>query len=250
MINNLLVLFCLLNQPTESLPPDYWTFKGEKIGLHESIPWTVTNRDDDIDQWAVVNLRNGDLVHFAGESTKWGFPFGRYIKDASASKYTHTGIVEHMGGVVNVYDMDEAGLRRIRFSQYMREAIQGQICVQRLKPVYITYGDEAVGMAEDLYYDEPAFDYDFRMGNKSLYCTEFIHKIFIQQRLLLSQPVKLGDFPNIDQCVLRTFVVIAGSYVLSERPVSLDQKVYIVGNKSIGILSSKYLEIIFEGKIP
>lgn len=241
LFNLLLWTYFSLSTKTD-YPADYWVAEGRT--KYERV-FSPTDQD----RWAEKTLRPGDIVCRRGNAVKFGFNFSNYISNVTESKYSHCGMVSFSYWI---YDMDEAGLRQLPFSEFMKESSDGNIVVLRLKK---EYDDGEVRTNALLYvwnqfWASKKFDYNFSLTTERFYCAELITKSYAESRILLSAPVKIGDLPAIENFPLSTFVVQTGLQLLSGHNLPYERGVYIIGNDRIGLLSSRYLYRVYEGKVP
>ena len=89
------------------------------------------------------------------------------------------------------------------------------------------------------------FDYEFRMDDDALYCLELTEKAFRSQGLALSEPVRIGDWENLTSYPLTALAIPLVSRLMLERPITLEQPVYLPGNERHGVWASPLLETVF-----
>jgi hypothetical protein len=83
------------------------------------------------------------------------------------------------------------------------------------------------------------------MDDAALYCLELTEKAFRSQGLALSEPVRIGDWEHLGRYPLTALAIPFGSGMVLERPISLDQPVYVPGNERQGVWASPLLETVF-----
>ena len=88
------------------------------------------------------------------------------------------------------------------------------------------------------------FDYEFRPDDTALYCVELTEKAFRSQGLVLSEPVKIGDWEHLDSYPLTALATPIVSGLMLEHPITLEQPVYLPGNERQGIWASPLLETV------
>ena len=88
------------------------------------------------------------------------------------------------------------------------------------------------------------FDYEFRPDDTALYCVELTEKAFRSQGLVLSEPVKIGDWEHLDSYPLTALATPVVSGLMLEHPITLEQPVYLPGNERQGIWASPLLETV------
>jgi hypothetical protein len=88
------------------------------------------------------------------------------------------------------------------------------------------------------------FDFEFRLDDSALYCLELTEKAFRSQGLVLSEPVRIGDWEYLSSFSL-TAVAMPQATRLVGRPITLDQPVYLPGNDRQGMWASPLLETVF-----
>ena len=88
------------------------------------------------------------------------------------------------------------------------------------------------------------FDSGFRMDDDSLYCLELTEKAFRSQGLALSEPVRIGDWEYLASFPLTAFLIPPVSGLVLDRPITLEQPVYVPGNERNGVWASPLLETV------
>ena len=83
------------------------------------------------------------------------------------------------------------------------------------------------------------------MEDDSLYCVELTEKAFRSQGLALSEPVRIGDWEYLASFPLTAFLVPAVSGLMLDRPITLEQPIYVPGNERHGVWASPLLETVF-----
>ena len=89
------------------------------------------------------------------------------------------------------------------------------------------------------------FDNSFRMEDDSLYCLELTEKAFRSQGLALSEPVRIGDWEYLASFPLTALLIPPVSGLVLDRPITLEQPVYVPGNERQGVWASPLLETVF-----
>ena len=70
--------------------------------------------------------------------------------------------------------------------------------VKRLKPEYRHRIPGVIGYCRSKFEQQVPFDYEFRPDDAALYCVELTEKAFRSQGLVLSQPVRIGDWEHLE----------------------------------------------------
>ncbi len=83
------------------------------------------------------------------------------------------------------------------------------------------------------------------MEDDSLYCLELTEKAFRSQGLALSEPVRIGDWEYLASFPLTAFLIPSVSGLMLDRPITLEQPVYVPGNERHGVWASPLLETVF-----
>jgi len=209
-------------------------------------PIPMTARMTQWDRWGRTALRDGDIVFRHGDArTMLGFlPLSRFIAHASGSAFSHTGIVAIESGDPVVYDCSSWGVQRQPLSVWMLDSI-GSFGVKRLKGHLSRHIPGVLGFCRKVFEQQVAFDDEFRLDDSKLYCVELTEKAFRSQGLALSEPVRIGDWENLVHYPLTALAIIRCSGFVLERPISLDQPVYLPGNQRQGIWASRLLETVY-----
>jgi hypothetical protein len=191
-------------------------------------------------------LQVGDIVFRLGDArTLRGIaPLSQFIAGATGSPFSHTGIVAIEDGSPVVYDCSSDGVQRQPFEVWMLECV-GSIGVKRLKPEHRRHIPGVIGYCRKVYEEQVPFDYEFRMDDSALYCLELTEKAFRSQGFALSEPVRIGDWEHLSRYPLTALAIPLGSAMVFERPITLEQPVYVPGNEHHGVWASPLLETVF-----
>jgi hypothetical protein len=196
--------------------------------------------------WGRGVLRDGDILFRLGDAriVRGMFPLSRFIARATGSPFSHTGIVALEDGAPVVYDCTSAGVRRQPYEVWMLDCV-GAWGVKRLKPEHRGRIAGVLSYCREKFEQQVPFDSSFRLDDTALYCLELTEKAFRSQGLALSQPVRIGDWEHLTRYPLTTVAFLYGTELMLERPITLEQAVYLPGNESHGAWSSPLLETVF-----
>jgi len=196
--------------------------------------------------WGRKVLRDGDIVFRLGDArTLRGFvPLSWFIATATGSPFSHTAIVAIEDGSPVVYDSSSEGIRRVPFEAWMVECV-GSMGVKRPKPNYRRRIPGVIGYCRKLFEQQAPFDYEFRLDDHAFYCLELTEKAFRSQGMALSEPVRIGDWEHLTSYPLTALGIPLVSRLMLERPITLEQPVYLPGNERQGVWASQFLETVF-----
>ena len=191
-------------------------------------------------------LRQGDIVFRLGDARviRGMVPLSRFIARATGSPFSHTGIVAIEDGSPVVYDCSSAGVQRQPFEVWMLDSL-GALGVKRLKPKHRERIDGVMDYCRAAFERQVPFDNGFRMDDDSLYCLELTEKAFRSQGLALSEPVRIGDWEYLASFPLTALLIPPVSGMMLDRPITLEQPVYVPGNERHGVWASPLLETVF-----
>jgi hypothetical protein len=190
-------------------------------------------------------LRQGDIVFRLGDArvVRGLVPLSRFIARATGSPFSHTGIVAIEDGSPVIYDCSYAGIQRQPFEVWMLDSI-GALGVKRLKPEHRERIAGVIAYCRAAFERQVPFDYGFRMEDDSLYCLELTEKAFRSQGLALSEPVRIGDWAYLASFPLTAFLIQPVTGMVLDRPITLEQPVYVPGNERQGMWASPLLETV------
>ena len=197
-------------------------------------------------RWGREVLRQGDIVFRLGDARvlRGMVPLSRFIARATGSPFSHTGVVAIEDGSPVVYDCSSAGVQRQPFEVWMLDSL-GALGVKRLKLEYRARIAGVIGYCRIAYERQVPFDSGFRMDDDSLYCLELTEKAFRSEGLALSEPVRIGDWEYLASFPLTAFLIPPVSGLVLDRPITLEQPVYLPGNERHGVWASPLLETVF-----
>src|SRR5262249_35607093 len=193
-------------------------------------------------RWGRDVLREGDIVFRLGDARalRGTFPLSRFIAEATGSPFSHTGIVAVEDGSPVVYDCSSAGVQRQPFEVWMLDCV-GALGVKRLKAEHRHLIPGVMKYCRAKFEQQAPFDYEFRQDDAALYCVELTEKAFRSQGLVLSEPVRIGDWEYLGSYPLTALATPFVTGLILEHPISLEQPVYVPGNESQGVWSSPLL---------
>ncbi|AMV37789.1 YiiX/YebB-like N1pC/P60 family cysteine hydrolase [Planctomyces sp. SH-PL62] len=239
-------------EPTDWMEPPGWTgnFWGPAATLARTDgrlpPLPTTPAMAHWRDWGQGVLREGDVVFRMGDARalRGLFPLSRFIAKATNSAFSHTGIVAIEDGSPVVYDSSSAGVQRQSFEVWMLDCF-GSLGVRRLRPEHRRHIPGVLAYCRWAFESQVPFDFEFRMDDASLYCLELTEKAFRSQGLALSEAVRIGDWENLADFPLTALCFVRFSGLILDRPISLDQPVYVPGNEREGVWASPLLEQVF-----
>jgi hypothetical protein len=197
-------------------------------------------------EWGRRTLREGDIVFRMGDARSFRgmFPLSLFIAKATGSPFSHTGIVAVEDGSPVVYDCSADGVQRQPFEVWMLDCV-GSLGVKRLKPEHRSHIPGVIRFCREVFEQQVPFDPAFSMDDGALYCLELTEKAFRSQRLLLSRPVRIGDWEHLNRYPLSALTMPFFSRLVAGRPIMLEQLVYVPGNDYEGVWASPLLETVF-----
>ena len=197
-------------------------------------------------RWGREVLRQGDIVFRLGDARvmRGMVPLSRFIARATGSPFSHTGVVAIEDGSPVVYDCSSLGIQRQPFEVWMLDCV-GALGVKRLKPGHRERIAGVIEYCRAAFERQVPFDYGFRMEDDSLYCLELVEKAFRSQGLALSEPVRIGDWEYLASFPLTALLIPPITGLVLDRPITLEQPVYVPGNERHGVWASPLLETVF-----
>jgi Permuted papain-like amidase enzyme, YaeF/YiiX, C92 family len=196
--------------------------------------------------WGREVLRHGDIVFRLGDArvVRGIVPLSRFIARATGSPFSHTGVVAIEDGSPVVYDCSSAGVQRQPFEVWMLDSLEAP-AVKRLKPEHRERVAGVINYCLAAFERQIPFDPGFRMEDDSLYCVELTEKAFRSQGLAISEPVRIGDWECLANFPLTALLIPPVSGLMLDRPITLEQPVYVPGNERYGVWASPLLETVF-----
>ncbi len=197
-------------------------------------------------KWGGEVLRQGDIVFRLGDArvVRGMVPLSRFIARATGSPFSHTGVVAIEDGSPVVYDCSSEGVQRQPFKVWMLDSL-GALGIKRLKPEHRERIAGVIDYCRSAYERQVPFDDGFRMEDDTLYCVELTEKAFRSQGLALSEPVRIGDWEYLASFPLTSLLIPTVSRLILDRPITLEQPVYVPGNERHGVWASPLLQTVF-----
>jgi hypothetical protein len=195
--------------------------------------------------WGRRILQDGDIVFRLGDSrmARGIFPLSWFIAKATRSPFSHTGVVAVEDGLPMVYDCSSVGVRRQPFEVWILDCV-GSWGVKRLKPEQRGRIPGVLSYCREKFEQQVPFDFAFRLDDSALYCLEMTEKAFRSQGLVLSEPVRIGDWRDLRRYPLTSLAILYCTRLVLDQPITLDQPVYLPGSESEGIWASPALETV------
>ena len=226
---------------------NYWGPAATRTRSAGDLPPLPSNPEmDRWQRWGREVLRPGDIVFRLGDArvVRSMVPLSRFIARATGSPFSHTGIVAIEDGSPVVYDCSSAGVQRQPFEVWMLDSL-GALGVKRLKPEHRERIPGVIDYCRAAFERQVPFDNGFRMDDDSLYCLELTEKAFRSQGHALSEPVRIGDWEFLASFPLTALLIEPVSGMILDRPITLEQPVYVPGNERHGVWASPLLETVF-----
>ena len=120
----------------------------------------------------------------------------------------------------------------------------GPLGVKRLKLEHRERIAGVIGYCRSAFERQVPFDNGFRMDDDSLYCLELTEKAFRSEGLALSEPVRIGDWEYLASFTLTALLIPPVTGMVLDRPITLEQSVYLPGNERHGVWASPILETV------
>jgi Permuted papain-like amidase enzyme, YaeF/YiiX, C92 family len=226
---------------------NYWGPAATRARSDGNLPPLQSNPEmDRWNRWGREVLRQGDIVFRLGDARviRGMVPLSRFIARATGSPFSHTGVVAIEDGSPVVYDSSSAGVQRQPFEVWMLDSL-GALGVKRLKPKHRERIAGVIDYCRSAFERQVPFDNGFRMDDDSLYCLELTEKAFRSQGLALSEAVRIGDWEYLTSFPLTALLIQPVSGLVLDRPITLEQPVYVPGNERHGVWASPLLETVF-----
>jgi hypothetical protein len=135
-------------------------------------------------------------------------------------------------------------MQRQPFEVWMLDSL-GPLGVKRLELAHRERIGGVIGYCRSAYERQVPFDNEFRMDDDSLYCLELTEKAFRSEGLALSEPVRIGDWEYLASFPLTALLIPPVTGLVLDRPITLEQPVYVPGNERQGIWACPLLETVF-----
>jgi hypothetical protein len=196
-------------------------------------------------RWGQGVLQEGDIVFRLGDARimRGILPLSRFISGATGSLFSHTGVVAIEGGSPVVYDCSYDGVQRQPFEVWMLDCV-GSVGVKRLKSEHRRHIQGVLRYCRRVFEQQVPFDVEFAPDDSALYCLELTEKAFRSQGLVLSEPVRIGDWEHLDKYPLIALAIPPLSKLVLGRPITLERPTYVPGNDRQGVWASPLLETI------
>jgi hypothetical protein len=190
-------------------------------------------------------FQEGDIVFRLGDARimRGILPLSRFIAGATGSPFSHTGVVAIESGSPVVYDCSYDGVQCQPFEVWMLDCV-GAMGVKRLKPEHRKHIPGVMRYCRSVFDRQVPFDVEFAPDDSSLYCLELTEKAFRSQGLVLSEPIRIGDWENLNQYPLIALAIPPISKLALGRAITLERPTYVPGNKHNGVWASPLLETV------
>jgi hypothetical protein len=200
--------------------------------------------------WGKGMLPEGDIVFRLGDARimRGILPLSRFIAGATGSPFSHTGVVAIESGAPVVYDCSNDGVQCQPFEVWMLDCI-GSVGVKRLKPEHRRHIPGVMRYCRKVFEQQVPFDVEFAPDDSALYCLELSEKAFRSQGLVLSEPIRIGDWEHLNTYPLIALAIPLVSKQVLGRPITLDRATFVPGNEHQGVWASPLLETVMGPKL-
>lgn len=195
-------------------------------------------------------LQTGDLLYRSSNAKgPFGLPFSKIVGRLSKSHYTHAAIVLQEKTTAGdsyyyVLEVSDQGTVKYRLIDWLDSNYTKHLAVYRLKQ--FTQGVAAKLEMEIKKVLDADPDYDFSFDNPTkFYCTEAVAVIYKRAGYVLVEPEFIKDIvPKFVYHILRIGNWFFKTFTTTSLP--LNERLYYVGNKLHGLMSSNLTHCIYE----
>lgn len=166
-------------------------------------------------------------------------PFSPIIAEMTGSKYSHAALVydvpESGAGPVMVADVNERGLRLESLVDWIDAIRSEEVPVLRHKRSSPKLRHLLRQTLEALVRQDPAYDAEFKLRDKNLYCVEMCYEVYQKARAPLGRPTPMRELPGWSKWH-QVFAAVG--------EVDDTSSVYHVGDEKSGLLGSEVLRVV------
>lgn len=182
-------------------------------------------------------LQTGDILYRASNAKgPLGLPFSRMVADITKSHYSHAAIVILDNSEPYVMEVNDQGTLKYRLIDWLDTCYTSEFSVYRVRnidPPTIAKVGEQINKILD---EDPDYDFSFSDSTSKLYCVQSVALIYKNVGIKLTEPEFAKDI--VPSSVYFLFMIGNPLFQLFDCHVPLDVKLYYVGNKYRGMMSS------------
>lgn len=191
-----------------------------------------------------IPVQTGDILYRASDAKgPLGLPFSRMVADITKSQYSHAAILTMDGTEPFVLEVNDQGTLKYRLIDWLDTCYTTEFAVYRLKDI-----DQAtivkLGEQIDKILDEdPDYDFSFSDSTHKLYCVQSVALIYRNIGIHLWEP----EYAKQIAAPWIYFLFLLGNplFKLFGCHMPLDVKLYYVGNKQHGLMSSDKTRCVY-----
>lgn len=190
-------------------------------------------------------VQTGDIFFRASNAKgPFGIPFSRIVSLLTNSDYSHASIAIDFKSEQFLLEINDKGTQLSRIVDWLDLCHTGKFSIYRYKEMTPEVRKKVRDAILDFLKDDPEYDFTFQSEN-NFYCTESVVHIYEQADITLTEGETVKEAVPfwVYACLyIANFVVSR----LSHCSIPFDGKMYYVGNKERGMMSSDKLQSILE----
>jgi len=205
--------------------------------------YIVPERKKVIEYLKKIGLRSGDIIFRESYSEgPFGLPFSTLVSKLTKSQYSHASVILIDGENIDVLEVNDRGVIRYRLIDWLDFCVDGEFSIYRYKNLTEDLASKLKQKIID--YLEDDADYDFIYADSSkLYCTESVCQIYKETGIPICEPSSVEEV--LSGWRLTLFKILNSLvYRFTKKGFQPGARMYFVGNKDKGMLSSPHLDCI------
>ncbi len=202
------------------------------------------------DRHEIVNLlkgipvQTGDILYRASNAKgPLGLPFSRMVADITKSPYSHAAILTMDETEPYVLEVNDQGTLKYRLIDWLDTCYTKEFAVYRLKDIDAATVAKVGEQINKILEEDPDYDFSFSDSSHKLYCVQSVALIYNNVGIKIWEPEYAQQIaPYWVYCLFKLGNPI---FKLFGCHVPLDVKLYYVGNKQRGMMSSDKTYCVF-----
>jgi len=189
-----------------------------------------------------MGIKTGDIFCRLGQSGFLGIPFEKLVAKLTKSEYSHASVAFVKDDEIYMLEINDMGTLIIRLIDWIDYCATNNFSIYRL-PLNQIQEFSIENAIQEFANNDPDYDFSFSEDVVKFYCTKSVACIYKQAEIPLAEPVLLKSILSI----YSYWIIAPINYLISKLAgvgLPLNGKVYFVGNKQQGILSTPNIELV------
>lgn len=196
-----------------------------------------------------IPIETGDIFFRASRIMRGFIPFGKIVMWLTNSNYSHAAIAIIENETLYLVEANDSGCIKTDFKTWLGTCKTEDFAIYR--KLERDYGFTTRVILATTEFLQLNTSYDFSFGDDTkFYCTETIEWIYDKLGVTLDSGTTIKEMYSLITLNLLIRPLLFIYYLVTGYKISVDKKMYFVGNKKQGLMSSKLLGQVYKFNDP